>query len=558
MASERGRTAPPGTRARTLVAGQVPGAHASEGGRVILQWLGLGLLALGAALGFWLFDALSFQDLPSHAGLIAMRDRFAGSTFEQRYYKLDGTIGPYSLFFLLGRYFSVVLGPLGAVRALATLPVIATSAVLLFARRKLHGDRTLTAGFLGIALSFGFMTMMGLASFTLGLAALLLGLTVWLEVLIEADNRQATWPRELVFGALAVLIFLAHGYAFALLLAIVAMTTLSTENRLRCAWRWRSLVPAVILAAWSGKHGGPPPGSLGFADRTPFVHFQGVGDKLSLLITPTLFTRTGIDVVLGLLLWGVIAASFVATVRDLLRTPHDAAASDGLEGRSRAHSRALALAAVGMAAAFLLLPHSIGWFGFIDGRLAPLILFLCILCFRRPALGSGLQTALDRSAPLVACAMTGLEWFAFHHFQAEAAGYREVFAAIPSESRVLNLPIDPQSDLLLAHPFIHYDKLIAIDRPVLLSDVWLTRGSALYPTPANPATRLPPSYDSSDLKFVDWPAYRLQDWDYVLIRTRPGAPAPATPGGISLCKHSGGWWLFQTDRPPETPVSRNR
>lgn len=520
-----------------------------------LEWAALVILAFLAALALWIFDALSFQDLPGHAGLIAMRHRFSESPFEQRYYKLDPTIGPYSLFLFLGASFRLVLGPLGAVRALATLPLLATPAILIVARWRLHHDRTLTAGFLGIAFSFGFMTLMGLASFTLAMALLLLALTLWLELLLEADHRRPTARRELVFGLLAAVVFVAHGYALALLLGLVGVTTLSTGNRIRRAVRWRSLVPALALAIWSAERGGPPAGTIAWQVPVPFLHFQGVYDKLSLLVTPTLMTRTGIDIALGLVLWFAVAASFVATVRSLLRTPQQPlAASDESDTRSRAHSHALAVAAVGIGTIFFVLPHSIGWFGFVDGRLVPLFLFLCIMCFRRSALGSRLRILLDGGAPIAACAMTALTWFASRHFQAEAAGYHEVLAIVPSEARVLNLPVDPSSDLLTAHPFLHYDKLIAIDRAVLLSDVWPYRGSALYPTPENPVTRLPPSYQPSDLKVVDWAAYRLQDWDFVLVRTRPDARAPATPPTLSLVKHVGGWWLFRTRPWAELPA----
>jgi hypothetical protein len=106
----------------------------------LAPWIGLGVVALAAVLVFWLFEALPFQDLPAHAGLIAMRHRFDGSAFEQQYFVLAPHIGPYSLFRFLGEAFVRVLGPVGAVRALATLPVIATPLALLFARKRLHGE----------------------------------------------------------------------------------------------------------------------------------------------------------------------------------------------------------------------------------------------------------------------------------------------------------------------------------------------------------------------------------------------------------------------------------
>ncbi len=103
--------------------------------RQIAPWARVGALTLAAILVFWLFDALPFQDLPAHAGLIALRHRFASSPFEQRYFVLAPHLGPYSLFRFLGDVLVVPFGPLGAIRAIATLPMIATPAALLWARR---------------------------------------------------------------------------------------------------------------------------------------------------------------------------------------------------------------------------------------------------------------------------------------------------------------------------------------------------------------------------------------------------------------------------------------
>jgi hypothetical protein len=131
-------------------------------------------------------------------------------------------------------------------------------------------------------------------------------------------------------------------------------------------------------------------------------------------------------------------------------------------------------------------------------------------------------------------------------FQKEASGWRDVLAAVPAGSRLLNLPLEPNSDVFAAHPFIHYDKLVLADRPVVVSDVWFHQGSGLFPTAENPAVRLPATYSESDLRSIDWPTYRLEDWDYVLVRTHPGATEPSTPPALSLAAHQGGWWLFRT------------
>ena len=171
--------------------------------------LGLGAVMIVAASVFWVFDALPFQDLPAHAGLIAMRHRFETSAFEQRFYVLAPHIGPYSLFRFLGEVFVRLSGPIDAVRALGTLPVLATPLAMLFARRRLYGDSSPAFGFLGVALSFGIMTLLGFASYLLGVAVTLVGLTLWLDLLTAADGAadpRALRRHELVVTAFAPLI----------------------------------------------------------------------------------------------------------------------------------------------------------------------------------------------------------------------------------------------------------------------------------------------------------------------------------------------------------------
>ena len=68
----------------------------------------------------------------------------------------------------------------------------------------------------------------------------------------------------------------------------------------------------------------------------------------------------------------------------------------------------------------------------------------------------------------------------------------------------------------------------------------------IFPKAANPALRLPGDYVSSDLERVEWSSLRLDDWDYVLVRTKPSAPSPAVPERLDLVAHTGGWWLYAT------------
>jgi hypothetical protein len=528
----------------------------------VLAWAGLAVAMSLGALVFWLFEALPFQDLPAHAGLIAMRHRFAESPFDQHFFVLAPHIGPYSLFRFLGELLVRVASPVTAVRVIATLPAIATPLALLFARRRLHDDRSPTYGFLGVALSFGIMTLFGFASYQLGMAIMLFGLTLWLELMVAADDGLG--PRanrkEIAFACFAPLMFVAHGHAFLLFLGLAGVACVATGRRIERLKRLRALVPAIALAAWVAwieRAGTTPVGSVPLPkDLTP--KFQGVFDKLTLLITPTLMTRSGIDFTLCVLLWVLVVAAAVATIRSLrvpivsfTRGPYPAApasrpsAADLDDLRSQKHSRALYAGAAMILLVFLALPHAIGWFGFVDGRLVPLILFLGLMAIRRPALGRTLRVAIEWTAPAIAIAIPALALVASQRFQTEARGYKEVLARVPTNARLLNLPLDPNSDIFTAHPFVHYDKLVMAERPILVSDVWFHQGSALYPRAENPAIRLPPTYSESDLHFIDWPAYRLDEWDYALIRTRPESPAPQVPEQLTLVEHRGGWWLFK-------------
>jgi hypothetical protein len=307
----------------------------------------------------------------------------------------------------------------------------------------------------------------------------------------------------------------------------------------------------VAIAAWATwVDRAVPAGSVAAPNPAMQPHFQGAYDKLSLLITPTLLSRTYVDACVGVLLWLVLGASILVTARASGRAAGRSPLPPASVGStaSLVHTRGLLACLALLGATFLVLPHSIGWFGFVDGRLVPVALLVAVMAVRRESLGRVLGGAYDRFGPIAASAMVAVALWASHAFQAEARGWREVLAAVPAETRLLNLPLEPNSNVFSAHPFIHYDKLALAERPLVVSDVWFHQGTALYPTAENPALRLPGSYSESDLKRIDWPAYRLEDWDYVLIRTAPGAPRPEVPESLALTIHRGGWWLFRTTR----------
>ncbi len=518
LTREADETAPPSS----VIAAPTTGAL---GWAALVAVTGLGLFV------FWAFDALPFMDLPAHAGLIALRHRYAESVAEQASFVVSLHVGPYSLFRNIGEALVGSIGPVRAVRVLGSLPLVATPLALSFARRRLHGDASPLAGLFGVTLSFGLMTLLGFASYLLGVAVLLVVLTLWLELLLSHARKK-----ELLVAALACFLFVSHGHAYVIFLGIAGITAIAAGDRMKRLVHLRALVPSFVLAAWSASIArGTPPGSAHVEWASNGAQFQGVLDKLSLLVTPTLMTRTGIDSSLAIAIWVVILLGTVATAR-AIRREKDA---------SSMHSRALLAAAVACALAFLALPHTIGWFGFVDGRFVPLVLMLCFLALRRSALAPRLARVMDRGAFFAAVTVTTLALVASYRFQAEARGYDRVLAKVPTHARLLNLPVDADSDIFAAHPFIHYDKLVLAERPVVVSDIWFHQGTGIYPRPGNPALDLPDSYQPSRLEKVDWPAYRLADWDYVLIRTRPEARSPATPAKLELVEHEGGWWLYR-------------
>jgi hypothetical protein len=515
-------------------------------------WAGLCALVAASALVFWVFDALPFQDLPAHAGLIALRHRLTDSPFEQRFFVLAPQLGPYSLFRFLGDALLGWLGPVGAVRALATLPVIATPLAVTWARRVLHGDRSPAAGYFAVALGFGFMTALGFASYLLGVAALVAALTMWLKVLVAADRGAPARAWEASVAVAGPALLLVHGDAFVVFLGLAVTSALATGRRGPRIVRLRALVPGALFAAsvaWSERASALPTGSVPVPHAAFLPHFQGPLDKLSLLVTPTLLTRTGVDAAVAIFLWIAIGGAAIATARSL----KGVSTTDANGDDTRTHARALLASAAVTAVAFVALPHSIGWFGFVDGRLVPVVLVLALLAVRRDALTSRwLRLAFARGGAAAAAVMVTLAFLASYAFQSEAAGWREVLQHVPANARLLNLPIDPNSRWFTAHPFVHYDKLALAERPILVSDVWFHQGTALYPTARNPSLRLPDTYSESDLRTLDWASYRLRDWDFALVRTGPSAPEPAVPASLattlSLLDHHGGWWLFRIAR----------
>lgn len=478
----------------------------------------VGLLCLAWGLGliwFWAYPALPFQDLVAHAGFLATRLRYAASPVEQAMLVYAPRLGPYSLFHLLGALASLVWSPLGTMRLIASLVWTAYPAALVYARFRLTGRLSLAHAFAGMLLALGLMTMLGLASFQLAAALLLVVHAEWLALVRAAAPSKR---RVLGFSLLPLVLFFAHGFAFVLFLLLAAITLVAPALR-RHVIALLGLVPGVVacVAAGLARLGT----SVGMHHE---IRFQSLGDKLALLVTPTLLTRFGLDVAVGLGLWVWAGHHAVHGVR-----------TGGMP-------RLLALQAMLLLGAFFLLPHAIGPFGFVDARLLPTALALALLAGPEPG------RTLTRAVAFGTFVLLGCALFASTRFQREAEGSTRIAARIPAGARLLHLPLDPDSRVFAAHPFLHYDKLALIERPLVVSDVWFHEATALYPRSDHPALHLPKTARYSVLGEARWSEYQLEDWDYVLCRTQLDDAEPAAvPAQLSLLDHAGGFWLYRVN-----------
>lgn len=505
-------------------------------GIMLFPWLAFAAIECAALAVFWAFDALPFMDLPGHAGVIALRSFYPQSDFLQQYFRVAPHFGAYSLFRFIGDSLAPWIGPVAAVRVLASLPIIGVPLAILYARYRLCGDVRPFFAYAALILSFGFMTIMGFASYMLAIAIFVVALAEWLVLL---RHSSATVSSEIGVALLSALLFISHGFAFFIFVLLATATVVSDRSCIPRFARLRALGPAVVLLCYSlwTEHSERLPETPS-AELT--FRFQGLADKLSLLATPTLVTRTGIDILIGILIW-------VAVVVAVAKSWHSSARS-GSATATQPYVRALSLASLASLCIFFVLPHSIGWFGFVDGRVLPLTLLIGLLAIDPDIFSQRTQSLATATAGLAAVLTVALLFVASYQFQDEASGYAETLASVPEESRLLYLPLEPDSRIFVGHPFVHFDKLVLTQRPIIPSDLWFHQGTAIYPTKINPILQLPAEYSSSDLKTIIWPHYKLDDWHYVLIRLGKGSAPLDTPPGLSAVSHHGGWWLYRTSR----------
>ncbi len=487
------------------------------------------VLLLGAAVAFFFASELPpIQDAPGHAGLIALRHRIAESAFDQRYYRYEANLGPYSLFRMLGEVGRRIHGPLFSARLLSALPVVTLPAAVLYARRRLQRDPSYTFGYVALAFALGLPTIMGLAAYLLGLSAFVALYTFW-----AASPERPGPARRLALAGLAVGLYLTHGHAFLLFAAAIGLASQvgPIDGGLGARARRALGVGVILLPAFALAGFVQLTTSAGAAGHRAAhgIEFRGALDKLSLLATPSLMTRYGVDAAAGIALALAVSALLVRTAR-----------------RAGGHeARRAGVVALAFLLAFAVMPRTIGWFGFADGRLVLPMLLMALVGARLDALGPRTTRAFAVAAPLLAMAVVLTDHVALRRFRAECRGFSSVLADVPEDATLLYFPTRTESDAFSGDPFRHFDKLAVAAHPAVVGELWAHQGAAIYLTAENPATRLPIAYTERNEKAPRDVPFDVADWEVLMLRA---ASPPEVPAGYGLVRRDGDFWLFRRRR----------
>ncbi|KAH2819649.1 hypothetical protein KXV85_003482, partial [Aspergillus fumigatus] len=140
---------------------------------------------------------------------------------------------------------------------------------------------------------------MGFASYMLAIAVFIVTVAEWLHLIAR---QEAAALAETKVALLSVILFVSHGFAFVVFIVVATVTSISNGLGTSLIARLRTLGPAVAAMCYSFW--------IEHVDRQPdfltaplTVHFQNIVDKISLFATPTLTTRTGIDLMIGIVIW---------------------------------------------------------------------------------------------------------------------------------------------------------------------------------------------------------------------------------------------------------------
>lgn len=531
------RTAPTrdlGARMRGL-ASRIPAPGASPA----LTGLVLAVACASVAAPLVLAAYLPFVDYPQHLATVAAIHRAGDPAFGD-FFTLEYGRSPYLLFYLASHLFAFVLDVESATR-LATVIGVAGLPLALAAYLHAHG-RPALFGALASGIALNAWVFWGFVNYALGVTVAIAALAALAEAI-----RAPSFGRLSLFGVLALATFYAHPQMYAWLAAAALVQTLAAVPALGLRrtfdGAWRALLAALPSAAavwiWLARSGFIASGEA--SDRNELA--RQVAGEVARFAPPeeTLrrwlshsfaMYRDGSGERLAVIFLGVVLLLVILRAVET-RAPLEASRFGNLPSRPPATVAPELVFALTVAAYFFA-PVAYKLVEPISHRFLPVALALLAVLgpgeLRRRR-GAGWLAGLALLFLSVQTARVHLA--AFERTDSEMGEVDEVLARTEPGKRLLGLIYDRGSEVVALPIYLHAHQYYParIGGLAAYSFAELPKSPIRYRAGLEPPP-FPPRFEWTPEAFE---ADRYTPFfDYVLVRTPPGQPAPRVfpPGGL--------------------------
>ena len=471
------------------------------------------LLILGMAIPMLWPSVVPISDLPGHMGRYAVQLDAGHAPLLDRWYAIRwrpiGNLGVDLLMIPLGH----LIGIEPAAKLIVTLIPPLTAAGFLLVARETHRTLPPTAAF-ALPLAMGYPFHFGFVNFALSMGLAFLAFGLWLRMTRLGQIRA----RALLFVPLAILVWLAHAFGWAvlgLLCCAAALVARYDERRGLVRTLWHAgldclplAVPLLLMAAWrSGGTGATSGffdwyGKYGWLQSALRDHWKPLdGDSAELLV-----------LLVGL---GVIG---------LFR-----------------FSRTLLAATVLLTLAYCALPEVLLGSHYADMRLAPYLFAIALLALGpRPTMTRGVSTGIAVAALLFWAVRIGATTASLY---LHGLVYDRQLAAIdhiPVGARVYALVVPPCDHGWDGPRLDHLPSMAIVRKSAFTNDQWAEPGGQLLTVkPFLPAdfsvspsqlVRLPGCGRAEPLLGDRLGTFPREKFDMVWLVGVPPAARPVDPG----------------------------
>lgn len=507
-----------------------------------LVWFGAAVGAAATAFALFAGRYVPFIDWAAHLGLISVLAN-GGETGALQFFVRSWAPSPYLLFYAE----TAVLAQLVPVDVAAKLVLVETAALLTLSAAALAGatGRSPRLGLIGPLALFGISLGWGFGSFVVATPFLIFALSGYERFLAEPSRRRAA-----ILGVELGLLFLAHGFLFAMGVALLGLRAVGCAL---LAWLRRAplrarlapllgltagMVPALGLAAPTAiALLRRPTVEAGTEQATSVFELTPVQGHLASFAGDALHRGSEAQVNVMLATAALLGAWLLWSMVRPLRGP-----APGPPGR-----QGLDLYAAVMAAFYLFGPMSVNWpssIWLVYPRFA-VIAALLVMLLPRCDLSGRIGTALA-IAPLALIAWnSALNAALIRQFSGWAAPYDEVRATIPPGARVLALTAPAPDDPPIEHHAIGslYDYLM-VDGASYVAFLFDKPELPVHQRPdvklRAPFWRTPGAYD---------PATDGVDYEYLVLRGRGLVARTREVGLHDEVRSVGPWVIFKTKAP---------